>query len=143
MSSGYNPISHEPLKKPRLMDTIETCPAMNNFYMNPYPLEAPIMPMGPLPMAPRPPNFDGPMDDDQEFILFVYNIGADAVEDDLGQLFSSYGFVKRVNVIRKDGVGRGFGFVTMNSYHEAVNAINALNGYPMFGNNPLQVSFKK
>ena len=78
------------------------------------------------------------------FILFAYNIGPDTDEYGLGELFGHYGKVVRVNVIRKgdSGESKGFGFVTMKNYNEAVNAISALNGYNYSGK-PLQVSFKK
>jgi len=78
------------------------------------------------------------------YILFAYNIGADTNEYSLGELFGNYGKVVRVNVIRKgeSGESKGFGFVTMKNYSEAVNAISALNGYN-FSGKPLQVSFKK
>ncbi|XP_054159797.1 ELAV-like protein 1-B [Oppia nitens] len=77
------------------------------------------------------------------YILFAYNIGPETNEDNLGALFSHYGKVVRVNVIRKDSrESKGFGFVTMKNYNDALNAINALNGYNFTGK-PLQVSFKK
>ncbi|KAH9529086.1 hypothetical protein DERF_002996 [Dermatophagoides farinae] len=83
-----------------------------------------------------------------EYILFVYNIGPETDEYNLGKLFSYYGQVLRVNVIRKGGPqntgeGKGYGFVTMKFYQEAVNAIANLNGYKFVSNRPLQVSFKK
>lgn len=78
------------------------------------------------------------------FALFVYNIGTDADEYALWQLFSPYGVVKKVNVMRdfQKKQGKGFGFVTMLNYNEALNAIHALNGFN-FAGKPLQVSFKK
>jgi len=78
------------------------------------------------------------------YILFAYNIGADTNEYTLGELFGTYGKVIRVNVIRKgeSGESKGFGFVTMKNYNEAMNAISALNGYNYTGK-PMQVSFKK
>jgi len=78
------------------------------------------------------------------YILFAYNIGAETNEYTLGELFGNYGKVVRVNVIRKgeSGESKGFGFVTMKNYNEAVTAISALNGYNYSGK-PLQVSFKK
>ncbi|KAI7692683.1 ELAV-like protein 1 [Sarcoptes scabiei] len=80
-----------------------------------------------------------------QYILFVYNIGPETDEFNLGKLFSFYGHVDRVDVIRKSGsgVGRGYGFVTMKFYQEAMNAIVNLNGYKFVNNRPLQVSFKK
>lgn len=90
-------------------------------------------------------NYDGHEDIPDEYILFVYNIGPETNEDHLGKLFGYYGEVMRVNVIRKNnsGEGRGYGFVTMKYYEDAVNAISNLNGFKFFNNRPLQVSFKK
>ena len=78
-----------------------------------------------------------------EHILFVYNIGPETNEFYLGKIFSSYGTVLRVNVIRRGQESRGYGFVTMKYYKDAVNAINGLNGQRFANNKPLQVSFKK
>lgn len=84
----------------------------------------------------------GPED---EFVLFVYNIGPDTNEFYLGKLFSYYGTVVRVNVIRRGSSreSRGYGFVTMRFYQDALNAIAGLNGYKFVNNKPLQVSFKR
>ena len=81
---------------------------------------------------------------DSGFILFVYNIGLDALESTLWQLFSPYGTVKKVNVIRDHVKNqcKGYGFVTMSSYEEAAAAVSNLNGYNFAGGKPLQVSFK-
>jgi len=80
---------------------------------------------------------------DKGFVLFVYNIGTDTDEYALWQLFSPYGAVQRVNVIRdfQKKQGKGYGFVTMANYDEAVWAIQNLNGYTLISK-PLQVSFK-
>jgi len=78
------------------------------------------------------------------YVLFVYNIGTDTDEYALWQLFSVYGAVQRVNVMRdaQRKQGKGYGFVTMANYDEAVWAIQNLNGYTYSDNKPLQVSFK-
>lgn len=78
------------------------------------------------------------------YVLFVYNIGTDTDEYALWQLFSPYGAVQRVNVIRdfQKKQSKGYGFVTMVNYDEAVWAIQNLNGFTMMGSKPLQVSFK-
>lgn len=75
--------------------------------------------------------------------LFVYNIGPDTDEKSLYGLFSRYGRVIKVNVIRNaaTGTGKGYGFVTMPNYNEATLAISSLNGVKIF-EKPLQVSFK-
>lgn len=81
---------------------------------------------------------------DKGYALFVYNIGSDTDEYALWQLFSPYGAVQRVNVIRdfQKKQGKGYGFVTMANYDEAVWAIQNLDGFTFTGNKPLQVSFK-
>jgi len=83
---------------------------------------------------------------DKGYVLFVYNIGTDTDEYALWQLFSPYGAVQRVNVIRdfQKKQGKGYGFVTMANYDEAVWAIQNLNGCAFTGpgGKPLQVSFK-
>lgn len=75
--------------------------------------------------------------------LFVYNIGPDTDEQTLYRLFTRYGRVIKVNVIRNaaTGTGKGYGFVTMPNYNEATLAISSLNGVKIF-EKPLQVSFK-
>ena len=76
-------------------------------------------------------------------VLFAYNIGGDTDENALWQLFSPFGAIEKVNVIRdaEKGTGKGYGFVTMSDYQEASSAIQALSGY-MYSTKPLQVSFK-
>jgi len=76
-------------------------------------------------------------------IVFAYNIGPMTSEDDVRALFSLYGGVTKVDVIWDfaKNAGKGFAFVTMPNYEEAVYAISQLNGYNYAGK-PLQVSFK-
>lgn len=78
------------------------------------------------------------------FVLFVYNIGPETDERELWQLFSPFGVVQKVNVIRDNvkNTGKGYGFVTMANYQEAMSAIQNLNGYKYAQGKPLQVSFK-
>lgn len=77
-------------------------------------------------------------------ILFVYNIGIDATESDLWNLFCPYGTVKKVNVIwdHAENKCKGYGFVTMSTMEEAKYAIEYLNGF-YYRTAPLQVSIKK
>ncbi|MDY6985416.1 MAG: RNA-binding protein [Candidatus Thermoplasmatota archaeon] len=56
--------------------------------------------------------------------LYIGNLSYSATNDELRQLFASYGNVKEVKVIQ----GRGFGFVEMESEEEAKKAMEALNG---------------
>ncbi|BFZ05880.1 hypothetical protein BsWGS_08919 [Bradybaena similaris] len=77
------------------------------------------------------------------YTLFVYNIGFQATDRTLWQLFSPFGTVQKVNVMmdHEKHQCKGFGFVTMTNYQEAQNAVNCLNGY-FFQGRVLQVSFK-
>ncbi|CAL8098909.1 unnamed protein product [Calicophoron daubneyi] len=75
--------------------------------------------------------------------IFVYNLAPDTEESILWQLFGPFGAVQTVKVIRDPVTGKckGFGFVTMSNYEEALLAIHSLNGFNL-GNRVLQVSFK-
>ncbi|RXN24530.1 ELAV 1 isoform X3 [Labeo rohita] len=75
--------------------------------------------------------------------IFIYNLGQDADEGILWQMFGPFGAVTNVKVIRDFNTNKckGFGFVTMTNYEEAAMAIASLNGYRM-GDRVLQVSFK-
>ncbi|XP_076279240.1 ELAV-like protein 1 isoform X13 [Lasioglossum baleicum] len=75
--------------------------------------------------------------------IFVYNLAPETEENVLWQLFGPFGAVQSVKVIRdlQTNKCKGFGFVTMTNYDEAVVAIQSLNGYTL-GNRVLQVSFK-
>ncbi|XP_025110595.1 ELAV-like protein 3 isoform X3 [Pomacea canaliculata] len=75
--------------------------------------------------------------------IFVYNLAPDTEDSVLWQLFGPFGAVQSVKVIRDytSGKCKGFGFVTMTNYEEALVAIQNLNGFTL-GNRVLQVSFK-
>ncbi|CAD7668069.1 unnamed protein product [Nyctereutes procyonoides] len=75
--------------------------------------------------------------------IFIYNLGQDADEGILWQMFGPFGAVTNVKVIRDFNTNKckGFGFVTMTNYEEAAMAIASLNGYRL-GGKILQVSFK-
>jgi ELAV like protein 2/3/4 len=75
--------------------------------------------------------------------IFVYNLGPESDESILWQLFGPFGAVQSVKVIRDAHTQKckGFGFITMTNYEEAVTAINCLNGLNL-QNRILQVSFK-
>lgn len=63
--------------------------------------------------------------------LFVHNLAPDTEEATLWRLFGPFGAVRSVSVVREHGPGskcRGFGFVNMTNYDEAVHAIQHLNG---------------
>ncbi|GFS23707.1 hypothetical protein ElyMa_006985100 [Elysia marginata] len=75
--------------------------------------------------------------------IFVYNLAPDTEDNVLWQLFGPFGAVQSVKVIRDYATSKckGFGFVTMTQYEEALIAIQNLNGFTL-GNRVLQVSFK-
>jgi len=93
-------------------------------------------------------NFNGqgssiPQAQQTGYTLFVYNIGFQATDSTLWQLFSPFGTVQKVNIMmdHEKNHCKGYGFVTMTNYQEAQNAVNCLNGY-FFQGRVLQVSFK-
>lgn len=96
--------------------------------------------------------------------IFVYNLAPETEENVLWQLFGPFGAVQSVKVWKycknswkcslkllffylkvirdlQSNKCKGFGFVTMTNYEDAVVAIQSLNGYTL-GNRVLQVSFK-
>ena len=75
--------------------------------------------------------------------LFVSNLPIDFEENTLWRLFGPFGAVLDVKIIRNQSNHKckGFGFVKMTSYDDAINAINNLNGLNL-GNRFLQVAFK-
>jgi ELAV like protein 2/3/4 len=77
------------------------------------------------------------------WVIFVYNLAPETEDNILWQLFGPFGAVQSVKVVRdlQTNKCKGFGFVTMPNYEEALIAIQALNGYSL-GNRVLQVSFK-
>ncbi len=60
----------------------------------------------------------------QDSKLYVGNLNYSATNNELEELFSSYGEVKEVNIIE----GRGFGFVELANPSEAEKAKEALDG---------------
>lgn len=77
------------------------------------------------------------------FCIFVYNLPENCQDALLYQLFSPFGAISSVNLIRdlKSGTGKRYGFVNMVNYDEACRAILSLDGFVHEGK-PLQVSFK-
>ncbi len=62
--------------------------------------------------------------------IYVGNLAFNVTEDDLKALFSGYGEVSGVNIVkeRPSGQSKGFGFVDMPNNSEADKAMKALNG---------------
>eukprot|EP00455_Lapot_gusevi_P004825 TRINITY_DN119_c0_g1_i12.p2 TRINITY_DN119_c0_g1~~TRINITY_DN119_c0_g1_i12.p2 ORF type:complete len:419 (+),score=191.86 TRINITY_DN119_c0_g1_i12:56-1258(+) len=75
--------------------------------------------------------------------LFIYHLPQTATEDRLYQLFSPYGQIVNVKIMRDLtlGVCKGYGFVNMATLEQATLAMNALNNYNMDGKY-LKISFK-
>ena len=67
--------------------------------------------------------------------IFVGNLDFNTGEDELRQLFQTYGQVDRVSIMtdRDTGRSRGFGFVEMANAEEGEKAIAALNGSQVGG----------
>ena len=80
---------------------------------------------------------------DTNYCIFVYNLPETCQDFLLYQLFSPFGAITSVNVIRdlKSGLCKRYGFVNMKNYEDACSAIMTLNGYVHDGKT-LQVSFK-
>ncbi len=69
--------------------------------------------------------------------IYVGDLSYDVTEDDLKAVFSEFGEVDSVNIIKDKFSGRskGFGFVEMPNNSEADKAIEALNGTELKGRN--------
>lgn len=67
--------------------------------------------------------------------LYVGNLNFDATEDQVRELFSSFGEVQEVKIVmdRFSGRSRGFAFVRMATPDEAGKAKDSLNGQPFQG----------
>ena len=67
--------------------------------------------------------------------IYVGNLSYQASEDDVNEVFSDFGSVKRVQLPtdRETGRKRGFGFVEMSSDEEEGAAIEALDGAEWMG----------
>ena len=61
--------------------------------------------------------------------IFIGNLSKDVTEDDLQELFSEYGTVRNVKVIKDlfSGESKGFGFLEMPGQAEAQKAMSELN----------------
>ena len=72
--------------------------------------------------------------------IFIGNLSWETEEEDLKDLFKTYGEVTKCTIPleRDSGRKRGFGFVEMAHSHDAENAINQLHGSKL-GNNKIRV----
>ena len=69
--------------------------------------------------------------------IYIGNLSFSTTEDNLKSLFTEFGDVDSVKIIKDRFSGRpkGFGFIEMPSNSEADQAIKALNGNRIDGNN--------
>ena len=69
--------------------------------------------------------------------IYVGDLSYDVTEDDLKAVFSEFGEVDSLNIIKDkfSGQSKGFGFVEMPNNSEADKAIEALNGTEQKGRN--------
>ena len=76
--------------------------------------------------------------------IYVGNLPVSTTDDELHDLFSQFGDIRRAQVItdRETGRSRGFGFVEMDDDEEAQSAITALNAQ-QYGGRPLTVNEAK
>jgi len=67
--------------------------------------------------------------------IFVGNLAAEVTEEDLKKLFSEYGNISSVKVIKDlfSGTSKGFGFVEMPGQAQAQKAISELNTQELKG----------
>ena len=79
----------------------------------------------------------------QTWCIFVYNLPESTEDSLLYQLFSPFGAISSVRVVKDSSTQKckRYGFVNMINYEEAYSAILHLNGHVCEGK-PLQVSFK-
>ena len=67
--------------------------------------------------------------------IYVGNLPYSATEEQLGELFASFGGTKKATIIkdRETGRSKGFGFVTLTDESLVQSAIDAVNGSEMDG----------
>ncbi len=68
--------------------------------------------------------------------ILIRNLSRNTTEKELIVLFKSFGEVERLNLVndKETGKSKGFGFVEMPHEHEAMAAIEKLNGQLVGGN---------
>ena len=72
--------------------------------------------------------------------LYIGNLSFQARPDDVRELFQTFGEVTDVNLIERDGVMKGFGFVEFATVEEAKQAKTQLDGKELL-ERPMKVDF--
>ncbi len=69
--------------------------------------------------------------------IYVGSLSYDATEDEVRDIFSPYGEISSISIIKDkfSGKSKGFGFVEMPKQEEAEEAIKSLDGNEMKGRN--------
>jgi len=64
--------------------------------------------------------------------VYIKDIDTDVTDQELETVFSKYGKITSVVIMRKeDGISKGFGFVNFEDHEDAVKAVEALHGSPL------------
>ena len=114
---------------------------ITNIRYNPVSTLTTAHPLAGLPAVPITPA--ATLTSSQAWCIFIYNLPENTEDSLLYQLFSPFGAISSVKVMKEQSTGKckRYGFVNMLSYEEACQAIAGLNGFEIDGK-PLQVSFK-